>query len=418
MIKRYCHIVLLIGVAIAAQGQEPMITDTIPHPVPDTLLRIINFNAFFTQHIDSSNVYQFRINKNSSNYYWYIKDAPVGLAINKDNGLLSFKVAKNYFQSGKMKYDFPYKVTVGAQSLLDAEEKVDSIFSISFYNTEIIPSRIKPTVSGTLTIDEGEAVSFRVQCETGTFPFSTILFSSTVPISNYTLVKSCNDEFSWTPGFDFVKDNEGSKEKAVLLSFVASTRFQSKDTATVRIVVKNAINYPQAILEYELINKNIRTYILQLKFVFLQLDKKLKKVKSFRTAFDLTSASTALTGTILNTSGNASAQKTGKILPSIGVALVPIKEATSPNRSVEQNQASQIRGSIKRLDYMLTDNVLVGDRDADVLRKIVKLKEELKQVQVQLIDIPVELTGNMTEEELNNYFNSPKVNRKYRLKKK
>ena len=47
-----------------------------------------------------------------------------------------------------------------------------------------------------------------------------------------------------------------------------------------------------------------------------------------------------------------------------------------------------------------------------------KLKEELKQSQMQLIDVPLEITNQMTEEELNRYFNSPKVNKKYRLKGK
>jgi hypothetical protein len=155
-----------------------------------------------------------------------------------------------------------------------------------------------------------------------------------------------------------------------------------------------------------------------LKYTFLQLDKRLKKTKTARTSFDLTGASTALTGTILNTSGGVSAQKTGKILPSIGVALVPIKEATAPTKVVEQNQASLIRTSIKRLDYMLTDNLLVGEKDPDITKKISKLKDELKQTQIQLIDVPVDITNNMSEEELNNYFNSPKVTKKYSLKSK
>jgi hypothetical protein len=67
---------------------------------------------------------------------------------------------------------------------------------------------------------------------------------------------------------------------------------------------------------------------------------------------------------------------------------------------------------------MLTDNTLVGERDPDIVQKTTKLKDELKQAQVQLIDVPVDFTNNMTEEELNNYFNSPKVNKKYRLKTK
>jgi hypothetical protein len=148
------------------------------------------------------------------------------------------------------------------------------------------------------------------------------------------------------------------------------------------------------------------------------LDKGLKKNKTGRTGFDLTSATSALTGTVLSTSSSVGAQNAGKVLPSVGLALVPIKEATVPTKVVEQNQASLVRSSIKRLEYMMTDNSLVTGKDPDIIQKTTKLKDELKQAQVQLIDVPVDVTNNMTEEELNNYFNSPKVNKKYRLKTK
>jgi len=85
---------------------------------------------------------------------------------------------------------------------------------------------------------------------------------------------------------------------------------------------------------------------------------------------------------------------------------------------VEQNQASVVRSAIKRLNYMVNDNMLIGERDPDVTKKTTKLREELRQVQVQLVDIPVEIPTDMTEKKLNDYFNSPKVNKKYRLKKK
>jgi hypothetical protein len=86
---------------------------------------------------------------------------------------------------------------------------------------------------------------------------------------------------------------------------------------------------------------------------------------------------------------------------------------------VEQNQASLIRSSIKRLEYMLYDYTLLGDRDPQILTKTAKLKEELKQSQMQLIDVPVDVTTEgMTEEELNKYFNNPKVNKKYRVNNK
>lgn len=382
---------------------------------PDTVLRIINLNPYFTQHVDSNLSYQFEINRDPSKYYWYLKNSPVGLKINKDNGLLTFKAERSYFLSGKLKYDFPYKVNIGVQSLSDPNEKVDTSFTLLFFNTEIIPSRVKPTVAGTLYIDEGETVSFKVLCETGSFPIEDILFSSSIPIKNYTLVTKCNDEFTWTPDYDFVK---GKDTAGLILSFIGTSKFKIRDTANVRIVIRDALNYPYAGNEYNLVVKNLNTYILQLKYTFLQLDKSLKKTKTARTSFDLTSAATAMTGTILNTSKNTGAQNTGKVLPSIGIALVPIKEAAAPNKMVDQNQASLIRTSIKRLEYMLNDNMLIGEKDPEIARKTTKLRDELKQVQIQLIDIPIELTNNMTAEQLNNYFNSPKVNKKYRLKGK
>jgi cob(I)alamin adenosyltransferase len=140
-------------------------------------------------------------------------------------------------------------------------------------------------------------------------------------------------------------------------------------------------------------------------------------VKNTRTGFDITGSTTALTGSILSSSSSENTQKTGKILPSVGVSLVPIKEAVAPPKVFDQNQASLVRSSIKRLEYMVRDNGLVGEKDPDITRKTNKLKEELKQIQIQLIDVPIELTNDMTEEELNEYFNSPRVNKKYRIKR-
>jgi hypothetical protein len=382
----------------------------------DTALRIINLNPYFTLHVDSTLQYQFEINRDPTNYFWYLKNSPVGLKINSTTGLLTFKAEKSYFLSGKLKYDQEYRVRIGVQSLTQPNDRVDTGFTLVFYNTEIVPSKIKPTVAGTLYIEEGENITFKVQCETGSFPIEDILFTSSIPIKNFSLVNKCNDEFSWTPDYDFVKETDSAKVKVVNLSFIGSTKFKIKDTAIIKVIVKDALNYPVANQEFNLLVKSIETYVLQLKYSFLQIDSKLKKVKTTRTAFDLTSAATALTGTILSSSNSSGSQKVGQVLPSVGIALVPIKEATAPNKVVEQNQASLIRTSIKRLEYMLRDNVLVSDKDPEIKVKTNKLKEELKQIQIQLIDIPVELTNNMTEEELNNYFNSPKVNKKYRLK--
>jgi hypothetical protein len=381
----------------------------------DTALRIIDLNPFFTLHVDSMFSYQLHINKEPENYFWYLKNAPIGLRINKENGTISFKADKSYFLSGRLKYDVNYNVNIGVQNLKDPKERVDTNFAIVFYNTEIAPSKIKPTVANTVTIEEGETVSFKVICDNGSFPIENIITLTDVPIAKYQIVQQCGDEFSWTPSYDFAKETDQGKQKIVNVSFIGSTKFQTKDTATIRIIVKDALNYSLALEDYNQTVKNVNSYVLKLKYTFLQLDRKLKKTKSFRTSFDITSAGTSLTGTILSTSGD---QKNGKILPSVGLALVPIKEAAVPNKSVDQNQASQIRTSIKRLEYMVQDNQLIGEKDPDIAKKTNKLRDELKQVQVQLIEVPVDITNNMSEEDLNRYFNSPKVNKKYRLSRK
>lgn len=396
------------------QAATPDTTATIVFT--DTILRITNLNPFFTVHVDSTLQYQLQINKNPDNYFWYLKNAPVGLKIGKDNGLISFKADKAYFLSGKLKYDINYKVTLGVQNLHDPADRKDTSFHLVFYNTEIIPSRVKPTVSGNIWIEEAETVSFKLLCETGSYPVENILMSSSVPIKNYSVVQKCGDEFTWTPGYDFAKESDSGKAKQVILSFIGRNKMGIKDTTFVRIIVRDALNQTLAREEYHQVLRNLDRYVLQLKYTFLQLDQKLKKTKNTRVAFDLTSASTSLTGTILSTSGSSSDQRTGKILPSVGLALVPIKEASVPNKPIDQNQASLIRTSIKRLEYMRQDNQLIGEKDPEINRKINKLKDELKQVQVQLIDVPLDFTNDLSEEELNRYFNNPKVQKKYRLK--
>lgn len=389
--------------------------DSVMHPF-DTVLRIKNLNPFITLHVDSTLNYRLDINKDPSNYYWYLINAPIGLRINKDNGTLIFRADKSYFLSGKLRYDYQYNVALGVQNLNNPAERVDTSFKIVFYNTEIIPSHVKPTVSSPLVVEEGDTVSFKVQCENGSFPIENITFFANTPLKNFTLVKKCDDDFIWTVPYDFVKDNDKDKEKTLLLYFVGANRFMEKDTAVVKVIVKNALNYPLAVEEYNQVVSNINSYLLRLKYTFLVVDKNVKKNKHTRTTFDITSSATALTGSILSSSNDANTQDIGKVMPSIGVTLVPVKEAVAPQKVTDQNQASTIRTSIKRLEYMLSDNSLVGDQDPEITTKTNKLKDELKQSQVQLIDVPIEVTNNMSEEELNSYFNSPKVAKKYRLK--
>jgi hypothetical protein len=123
-------------------------------------------------------------------------------------------------------------------------------------------------------------------------------------------------------------------------------------------------------------------------------------------------------GTILSTAGESvGAKNVGKVLPSVGLTLVPVKEAVAPNKVQEQNTASQVRATIKRLDYILTENMMIGDKDPDILAKTRKLRDELKQSQLQLVDLPmVEFDPRYSQEQAEKYFNNPKVNKKYRLK--
>ena len=422
---KWFSILLAMIISVAAKSQDQQMDSLTLLAKVDTAvekvqapLRITNLEPFITLHVDSTLNYDLEINKpDTVKYFWYLRNAPIGLKLNKDNGMLSFKADKAFFLSGKLKYDQPYNVLVGVQNLADPSERFDTSFALTFYNTEIIPSRLKPSVSSTLFVDEGDTVNFKVQCENGSFPIDNITFFANSPLKNFSLVKHCDDDFTWIPPYDFVKETDTGKVKLLVLSFVGSNKFQVKDTAQVRIFVRDALNYPLAVQEYNMVVQNINSYILQLKYTFAELDKGVKRTKSTRTTFDITSSTTALTGSILTTSNNDATKKTGQILPSIGVSLVPIKEAVAPQKVYDQNQASLVRTSIKRLDYILRDNNLLGERDMEITKKTNKLREELKGVQVQLIDVPLELATNVNEEEVNKYFNSPKVTKKYRIRK-
>src|SRR5580693_1285099 len=209
------------------------LADTTVHP-EDTVLRIKNLNPYFTLHVDSTLTYQLEINKDPSKYFFYLRNAPVGLKIRED-GLLTFRADKSYFLSGKLKYDFEYKINIGVQNLNDPKEKIDTAFTIDFFTTEIIPSHLKPTVSNVLYVDQGDTLNFRVQCETGTYPIESINFYSSVPIKTNSEVKTCNDDFVWSPPYDFVKESDSAKTKLLILYFVGTNKIFMRDTATIRI---------------------------------------------------------------------------------------------------------------------------------------------------------------------------------------
>ncbi|MEO5892070.1 MAG: hypothetical protein ABIQ31_17615 [Ferruginibacter sp.] len=414
--------VFFLFLSIAVRGQnvpDSIRKDTIHKMVnyADSALRIRNINPYFTLHVDSTLKYAFEINRNQSEYYWYLKNSPVGLKINKDDGVLTFKAEKSFFLSGKLKYDYEYKVNIGLQNLNNPTDKIDTSFILLFYNTEIIPSKIKPTVTSTMYIDEGDTITFKLQCDNGSFPIEEITYFSNYQAKSSTPVRKCNDDYTWYAPFDFVKDTDKDRQKLLELYFVGTNKFSNRDTAIIHIYVRENINYPQRVKEFESLRKDVTDYILQLKSSFRLVDQKLKKTKKTRTGFDLGSAVSGLGGTVFSSMPNSDQQTAGKILPSVGVALVPVKEATAPNSSSDQNTASLIRNSIKRLEYLVADNTVVGEKDPEILTKTKKLKDELKQTQIQLIDIPI-ADENLDSKQLDEYFNNPKVNKKYKVKHK
>ena len=387
-------------------------------PSEDSILRIINLNPFFTLQVDSSLSYALQINKTQENYYWFIKNAPLGLKIDKNTGLVTFKAEKGLFKSGKLKYDIPYKVELGVQNLKNPKERTDTIFTILIYSTEVIVSKLKPTIGSSMELEEGDSIRFRVKCEDGTFPIEQITILTNEPINKFKSVNKCDDEFAWMVPFNFIKENDTTRLKTLVIQFIGIDKFQNKDTATVSLRIRPGINYPEKITEYNMISDEMKKYITNLKLTFYVISRNIKNTKTTRTGFDISSSTTAMLGTILATTGNSEgAKNTGKVLPSVGLTLVPVKEAVSPVRVQEQNTASQIRAAIKRLEYMYSEAVLVGERDPEIIYKMRKMREEIKQSKLQLVDLPlVEFDPRYTQEDADKYFNNPKVIKKYKLK--
>jgi hypothetical protein len=423
---RFAFLVLFIFASFQAFSQVPdslkikadtTIADTSLKPIQqeDTVLRIRNLNPYLSLNGDSSLHYQLLINKDISHYFWFLKNALPGIQVER-SGMLHVRPERGLFLNGRLKFDQEYKVLLGVQNLDNPNDRIDTSFTLLFYNSEIIPSKIKPAVNNVLYVDEGDSVNFRVQCEDGNFPIEKIIMTSNYPIKPLSPITKCGDDFRWSPPFGFVKGTDKDKQREVILNFIGSNKFNSRDTAVVKIIVKENINYPQKVLEYNEVKKTIINYSNQLKATFMMLDKQVRSTKGTRNTFDLTSAASSLGGTVFSSLPTDAQKSAGKILPSVGVAMVPVKESVSPQKTAEQNSATLVRNSIKRLEYLLQNNPLVGEKDPDILTKTQKLKDELKSIQVQLIDVPLVEVGD-SPEELDKYFNNKKVNKKYRMKR-
>jgi hypothetical protein len=267
-----------------------------------------------------------------------------------------------------------------------------------------------------VTIGEGDKLSFSVMCENGNFPIDKILFSSSLTISNYKIPKGCDDVFEWTPSYDFVSDDDKTTEKTIDLFFIGTTKFNFSDTVKVRVIVKNGLNYENALKEYHEADSTTKIWVKQMKYTFINLDKKIRKTKGFRSAFDITTASSGVTSTVLATQEKTSSKNTAKVIPSIGAALVPVREASAPNNSTDQNQASTLRSNIKRLEYIMTENRLSEERDPSIISKTQALKKELRQSKNELLNVPTDWAESINDAELNRKFNSKKIQKKYRLR--
>ncbi|MEY4885478.1 MAG: hypothetical protein RL151_787, partial [Bacteroidota bacterium] len=271
-------------------------SDTIPASAPidsiaapivivnpeDTILRIINLNPFFTIHVDSVLEYDLQLNKPEDRFYFFMRNSPVGVKLDRQTGRLNFKADKSFFKSGRLKYDLPYRVDIGVQNLYHAAERFDTSFTIVFYSTEIITSKLKPTVNSTQVYEEGDSVRFRIQCETGTFPIEQIVMNTNAPINNYRSVTKCNDEFLWMIPYDFIRDADTSKPRMLYLQFVGNDKFLNKDTALVTLLIRPGVNYPQRSQEHTLLSKELTKYIQDLKLTFYVVSRNIKSNKKTR----------------------------------------------------------------------------------------------------------------------------------------
>jgi hypothetical protein len=338
--------------------------------------------------------------------------------IGKNDGNLYVKAEKALFKTGRLKYDIPYRIQLGVQNLHNPTERIDTAFTILFYSTEVIVSKLKPTTSPVLTVEEGDSIQFRIQCEEGSFPIEQISINSSMPLANYTAAKNCNDEFKWVIPFGIFRENDTAKQKIVTLDFIGSDKFYNKDTASIKVILRPGINYPMRNEVHKRIENEMFYYIQNMKLTFYVVSSAVKKNKNTRTYFDIGSSSTALAGTIISTTAeNPNTVQIGKIMPSIGLTLIPVKEGVAPNKVQEQNTATQVRAEVRRLEYVLSENRLSGERDLEVLIKTKRLQDELRKSKLQFVDLPmVEFDEKFSEADADKYFQDPKVNKKYKLK--
>jgi hypothetical protein len=99
---RLCLLVVCIAFHDSGYAQNPgfhipmSISDTAKPNDDSTILRIRNLNPYFTLHVDSTLSYQLELNKDPTHFFFFMKNAPVGLKI-RENGLLTFRAESPFF---------------------------------------------------------------------------------------------------------------------------------------------------------------------------------------------------------------------------------------------------------------------------------------------------------------------------------
>ena len=92
---------------------------------------------------------------------------------------------------------------------------------------------------------------------------------------------------------------------------------------------------------------------------------------------------------ILTTAQNPNTVEIGRIMPGIGLTLIPVKEGVALSKVQEQNTATQVRAKVRRLEYVPSENRLSGERNIEVLMKTKIIQDELRKSRLQFVDLPM-----------------------------
>jgi len=395
--------------------------ESLPVAIADTTLCIINVSPCFYLYPDSAIAYQLRLNRNPSGYTWYLKNNPPAVQLDSKTGMLYIKASATLFRQQKMFFGHRYVVSLGVQNNRDPTEWTDTSFAVIFQDPAIARGQIIPSVAGDIFAEEGDTIRFTLGCDNGNALVQSIKLSTSVAIGNYTSIQRCDDVFMWAIPFDFIRDRDSLDLRELRLTFVSIDDLQKKDTAEINIVIRQGINYVEKNQEYRKTAEEVKKYVQSLKLTFYVLNKSLRFNKFSRALFDVSAALTALAPAVIpeqqDEAKTGSGWNVSKLLPGIGLTLIPIKESLVPVKVQERANANQVRAVAKKLEFALLQNNLIGHRDPAVLNMICNLHEELRQARMQLIEVPLmEFDEDLSIEDAESYFKNYRTHKRHRLK--